>query len=246
MPYYRDVAVSFFPPITRVVKILLVATFGIFLATYALLVLFHWQGPFHWCGLHAHDVLHRFFVWQLVTCLFLHKDWFHVIFNLYALYIFGIDLERRWGPRRFTFYFFWTGVGAGVCDVVLNGILRPQSGVWTIGDSGAVFGLILAFAVVSPDRPILFAMIVPMKAKWFAALMAVIAFLSSFGEPGTGVSHVAHLGGLIFGAMYLWGRAAPFEWQLRLQEWRRARLRRQFGVYMRKHDKKDDPGRWVN
>jgi membrane associated rhomboid family serine protease len=89
-------------------------------------------------------------------------------------------------------------------------------------------------------------MIIPIKAKWFVAIMGAIEFVSSFSTPGSGVSHVAHLGGMLFGFLYLRGGSLPYRWQLRFHEWRRARLRRKFEVYMRGQEKKDDHGRWVN
>jgi membrane associated rhomboid family serine protease len=161
--------------------------------------------------------------------------------------MFGSDLERQWGSRRFLFYFFLTGVGAGFCDVLLNTLFPPAIPSATIGCSGAVYGLLLAYGVLFPERVILFSLIIPMKAKWFVALMGLIEFVSSLSGPGSGVSHVAHLGGMLFGFLYLRGAALPFRWQLEFSEWRRRRLRKRFEVYMRKQeDKKDDAGRWVN
>lgn len=85
------------------------------------------------------------------------------------------------------------------------------------------------------------------KAKWFVLVMGLIEFVSSLSGPGSGVSHVAHLGGMLFGFLYLRGSRIPFRWQLRYQEWRRRRLRRKFEVYMRDQEKgKDDAGRWIN
>jgi membrane associated rhomboid family serine protease len=245
MPYYRQ-SISFGPPLTRMVKLLIIITSAAFLVTYLPAQMFGWAYPFAWFGLRPYDVTHHFFVWQLFTYLFLHAGFFHVIFNLFALWMFGSDLESTWGSRQFLFYYFLTGVGAGICDVVVNTIFPPAVPSVTIGCSGAVYGVLLAFGVLFPERPILFALFIPMKAKWFVAIMGLIEFVSSWQGPGSGVSHVAHLGGMLFGYLYLRGRGLPLGLQARYQEWRRARLRRKFDVYMRKQEDKDDAGRWIN
>jgi membrane associated rhomboid family serine protease len=88
-------------------------------------------------------------------------------------------------------------------------------------------------------------MIVPVKAKWFVVIIGVIEFFSSFSS-GSGISHFAHLGGLLFGYLFMRGAALPFRWRLSYQDWRRAQTRKKFEVYMRDHEKKDNHGRWVN
>jgi len=247
MVRYSQAGFSFGPPITPMVKRLVMVIGAVFLLTYIPAVAFGWRFAYDWFSLVPYLVVHRFFVWQLVTYLFLHGGWFHVIFNLFALWMFGSDLERQWGSKRFLFYFFLTGVGAGLCDVLLNTLFPPAIPSATIGCSGAVYGLLLAYGVLFPERVILFSLFIPMKAKWFVALMGLIEFVSSLSGPGSGVSHVAHLGGMLFGFLYLRGATLPFRLQLEFSEWRRRRLRKRFEVYMRKQeDKKDDAGRWVN
>ncbi len=241
MPYYRQ-SISFGPPLRGVVKRLVIATAAAFLVTYIPAQIFGWALPFGLLGLRPYDVTHHLFIWQVVTYLFLHGGWFHVIFNLFALWMFGADLENLWGSRRFLFYYFLTGIGAGLFNVVLE----PSSIALTIGCSGAIYGLLLAYGLIFPDRPILLYFFIPIKAKWFVAIMGLIEFVSSLSTPGTGVSHVAHLGGMLFGFLYLRGRGLPVSLQSHYQEWRRARLRRKFEVYMRKHEGKDDAGRWIN
>ncbi len=242
MSYYRQTSVSFGPPLTRMVKYLIIVTSAIFVLTYIPLQLFGWALPYAWFSLRPVDVTHHLFVWQLVTYLFLHLGFFHIIFNLFALWMFGSDLESRWGPKQFLFYYFLTGIGAGLLDV----LVEPSSQSATVGCSGAVYGLLLAYGMLFPDRPILLWLIIPIKAKWFVVIMGLIEFVSSLSLPGSGVSHVAHLGGMLFGYLYLRGRGLPYGFQLRYHEWRRARLRRKFEVYMRKNQRKDDAGRWIN
>ena len=252
MSSYRQATISFGPPMTRMVKYLIVVTSAVFLLTYLPAQIFGWAFAFEYFGLRPYDVTHAVrlfdgvrmpFFWQPVTYLFLHAGWFHVIFNLFALWMFGSDLERLWGSRQFLFYFFLTGIGAGVFDV----LLQPSATLPTIGNSGAVYGVLLAYGLLFPDRPIFLWLVIPIKAKWFVLIMGLIEFVSSLSGPGTGVSHIAHLGGMLFGFLYLRGSRFPYQWQLRYHEWRRARLRRKFEVYMRDHDKgKDDAGRWIN
>ncbi|MBI1941532.1 MAG: rhomboid family intramembrane serine protease [Acidobacteria bacterium] len=242
MPYYRSAAVSFGPPASRVVKQLIIFTSAAFVLTYLPAVLFHWRFPPPLLGLRPFEVTRYFAIWQPVTYLFLHAGFFHLIFNLFALWMFGSDLERLWGPRRFLYYFFLTGIGAGV----LNVLLEPSGVIPTVGNSGAVYGILLAYGLIFPDRPIFLWLIIPIKAKWFVAIIGVIAFIGSISGPGSGISHVAHLGGMLFGFLYLRGGGLSYGLQLRYHEWRRARLRKRFEVYMRKHEKKDEAGRWIN
>lgn len=234
--------VSFGPPLTWAVRRLIIVTASIFVLTYLPAVMFGWNFPFALLGLRPFDVTHRFLVWQLVTYLFLHAGFFHLIFNLFALWMFGSELERTWGPRQFLYYFFLTGVGAAAFDV----ILQPSAITTTIGNSGAVYGILLAYGLLFPDRPIYLWLLIPVKAKWFVLFMGVIEFVSSFSNPGSKVSHIAHLGGMLVGLIYLRGIHLPNRWQFRYQEWRRARLRRKFEAYMRRQEHKDDSGRWIN
>jgi membrane associated rhomboid family serine protease len=249
MSYYRQASISFGPPLTRMVKYLIVINSAAFLLTYFLgsipsefMQLYFWAYPKAILGLEPYYVSHYLFLWQLATYLFLHAGWLHIIFNMFALWMFGADLERRWGSRQFLKYYFLTGIGAGIFDV----LLQPSSKAVTIGCSGAVFGLLLAYGMLFPNRPIFLWLIIPIKAKWFVVIMGLIELYASWSDTGAGVSHVSHLGGMLFGYLYLRGTHFPQRWQVRYQDWRRARLRRKFEVYMRKHEKKDDAGNWIN
>jgi membrane associated rhomboid family serine protease len=247
MPRYGQPQISFGPPFTGVVKSLVIVTSVVFLLTYVPAQFVEWQLPFLLFGLKPYDVTHLGWIWQLGTYLFLHGGWFHIIFNLFALWMFGYDLERAWGSRRFLFYFFLTGVGAGLFSV----LLQPSSHIMTIGDSGAVYGILLAYGMMFPERPIFLWFVVPVKAKWFVLITGLIEFWASLTQPGSGVSHVAHLGGMLFGYLYLRGlggargKGPGFDLRGQYEEWRRARLRRKFEVYMQKHERKD-PDHWVN
>jgi membrane associated rhomboid family serine protease len=249
MPRFGQVEFSLGPPITPMVKKLIIVTSAIFVLTWIPLQIFNsdfFALPFAWFSLQANDVVYRFYFWELGTYLFLHGGWFHILFNMYALWVFGSDLESLWKGKKFLFYYFLTGIGAGIFDVALTKLFGPAHPLPTIGCSGAVYGLLLAYGMLFSERIILWSFIIPIKAKWFAVLMGVIEFVSSFGGSGSGVSHFAHLGGMLFGYFYLRGWSLPYRWQLQYHEWRRAQLRKKFEVYMRDHEKKDDPGRWVN
>ncbi|SRR6266567_1034953 len=249
MARYGQVVYSFFPPLTRMVKTLVIITSGVFLLTYVLgslpsatMQYYCWVMPVSLLSLRPYMVLHRFFIWEPFTYLFLHGGWFHIIFNLFALWMFGSDLERTWGANKFARYYFLTGVGAGVLDV----LLRPSSPTPVIGCSGAIYGILLAYGVLFPERPVYLWMIIPIKAKWFVVLMGGLEFWAEVTGGAPGVSHLAHLGGMLIGFLYLRGRGLTNRFELRFHDWRRARLRRRFESYMRRQEKKDDPDRWIN
>lgn len=206
--------------------------------------------PFQMLGLSPVAVLRHGALWQLVTYMFLHDPvgFFHILFNMLTLWMFGADLERDWGTKPFLQYYFLCGVGAGLCDVAANAL----AGSWftrTIGASGAIYGLLLAYGVMYPNRTVLFNFLFPMPAKYFVLILGVIAFLSSMSVSGSGISHVAHLGGMVFGYLYLKRRGlnpANLFGRLRngYRDWKLQRARRKFQVYMRKQNSNRD--RWVN
>jgi membrane associated rhomboid family serine protease len=145
----------------------------------------------------------RFEVWQLVTYMFLHADLWHIFFNLFALWIFGQAIENYWGTKRFTTYYFLTGIGAALIHMWISG-----GGAPTIGASGAVFGILLAFGMMFPERYIMLLIPpIPIKAKYFVAIFGAIELF--FGVTGTrsGIAHFAHLGGMVVGFLLIryWG-----------------------------------------
>ena len=190
-------------------------------------------------GLTPADVLGRLRVWQLVTYLFVHSpvQITHVLFNMLTLWMFGVELERRWGTRDFVKYYALTGIGAGISMIAVS--LLPfeatratYGGPPTVGASGAIYGLLMAWAILFPHRQILFMMIFPLTARVFVILMGVIAFVSAVGASGGPVANVAHLGGLLFGYIYLKGpRNLSAELRYRITKWRMDRLRRKFNVH---------------
>ena len=139
------------------------------------------------------------YIWQLATYMFLHGGLFHILFNMFALYIFGGDIERAWGTKEFIKYYFITGIGAGVASFLLS----FNASTTTIGASGAIFGLLAAFALMFPDRIIYLYFLFPIKAKYMALLFGGIELLASFRYTGDGIGHFAHLGGMLVGYLYL-------------------------------------------
>lgn len=146
-----------------------------------------------------------FLPWQLVSYMFLHADLYHIFFNLFALWIFGQALEQLWGTKRFLVYYFLTGIGAGIVQLIVS------SGS-TIGASGAVFGILLGFGMMFPDRRILLLIPpIPIKAKYFVAIYGGLELFNGLTRVDSGVAHFAHLGGLVVGFILikLWKLKKP-------------------------------------
>src|SRR3954466_12973430 len=150
---------------------------------------------------------HTLWVWQVATYMFLHGGIFHIVFNMLALWMFGAELERMWGSRYFLKFYLATGVGAGVLTVLVSllpfGFARQLQYANVIGASGAIYGLLLAYALYFPDRPIYMYFVFPIPAKIFVAIVGAIAFVSSLGQ--SGIANATHLGGLLVGYLYLKG-----------------------------------------
>lgn len=195
-------------------------------------------------------VVKHFAIWQLVTYLFLHGGVWHLIFNMLTLWMFGTPLEQDWGTRPFLKYYFICGIGAGLCDVALNAIIGNW-GTATIGASGAIYGLLLAFGVCYPDQTVLMGFLFPIKAKYMVMIYAAIELWMSLGV-NTGVSNIAHLGGMAVGFLYLKSKLPARRIKIRLpdvqgayRQWKLQRAKKKFQVYMKKH-RGPGGGPWVN
>ncbi|MDI9612505.1 MAG: rhomboid family intramembrane serine protease [Acidobacteriota bacterium] len=233
---------SFFGgPVTRTVKAIIIAN----VAVYLLQVVSHQLGSNRldlFLGLVPRDVTHDFHVWRFATYMFLHGGVFHLFFNMLTLFMFGNDLERYWGTRRFLNYYMVTGVGAGICSWLVD----PNSSAIIIGASGAVYGLLLAYGVTYPDRVVYLNFLLPIKVKWLVLIMGAMAFLSSVsgGEPG--VANIAHLSGMVIGYLVLKGRSWRDKYRVFNERRRREQLKRQFEVYYgdvrRKIDRENKKG----
>ena len=155
-----------------------------------------------------------FTTWQLISYGFLHGNFNHLFFNMFAVWMFGTPLEQGWGSQRFAAYYFLCVIGAGVMQLLVQ---LFEGGVYpTIGASGGVFGLLLAYGVMWPNNRIFLLFFpVPVKAKWFVLIYGGIELLLGFTRTMPGVAHFAHLGGMIFGALllYKWGWRPGMTWK---------------------------------
>lgn len=219
---------SFGPgPITPAVKWIIWANVAAFVAT----VIYH--DLIYLFGVNPSDVIERYRIWQPITYMFLHVGPTHILFNMLGIWMFGVELERMWGTKFFLRYYAVTGIGAAITTIVVAllpfAVTEQTYGTVTVGASGALFGILLAFALYFPERPILLAMLFPIPAKYF---VIIIGALSYFSSPG-GVAHAAHLGGVIFGYLYLQGGRGGLtaEIKYRYLKWKMNRLRRKFDVY---------------
>jgi membrane associated rhomboid family serine protease len=197
-------------------------------------------------GLTPELTVRNFMVWQVFTYLFLHGGIWHLIFNMLTLWMFGSPLEQDWGTRRFLKYYFICGIGAGLFDLALNILFGHWSDHTTIGASGAIYGLLLAYGVCYPEQTVLMNFLFPIKAKYMVMIYAGVELLMSMGV-NTGVSNIAHLGGMVVGFVYLKSRLPGIrlklpDWRGAYRQWKLRRAKRKFQVYMKKHDR----GPWVN
>ena len=189
-------------------------------------------------GLRPADVLLDLKIWQPFTYMFLHGGLAHILFNMLSLWMFGVELERVWGTPFFSRYYAITGVGAGLCTVLVSllpfGFAQQMYLAVTIGASGAIYALLLAYALYFPHRQIIF-IIFPLPARVFVMILGGMALLFSISSQQGGVAHIAHLSGLVIGYLYLRGgslRVHPLaELRYRYNKWRIDRMRRRFDVY---------------
>ena len=167
-----------------------------------------------------------FHLYQFITYQFLHGSFAHLFFNMFALWMFGCVIERVWGAQKYLVYYLVCGIGAGLCQEVVQYITYMSEGLanyssvdtgrgvitmsaylnqWaTIGASGAVYGILLAFGMTFPnERIFIFPLPVPIKAKWFVCIYAAIELFSAYSSSMDGVAHVAHLGGMLFGLLLI-------------------------------------------
>jgi len=194
------------------------------------------QSLISYLGLVPVLVLHQFWVWQLATYMFLHGGIFHILFNMLALWMFGAELERTWGTRYFLKFYFVTGIGAGALTVLFSllpfGFAQQLQRSIIIGASGSIYGLLLAYALYFPERPILMFFVFPIPAKIFVTIMGAIALYSSLSDSG-GIANATHLGGLLVAYVFLKsGRIHPLsELKYRYLKWKINRVRKKFDVY---------------
>ena len=225
---------SFGPgPVSTTLKALIAANVVMFLVTTFA------QSVVAYLGLVPTLVLHQFWVWQVATYMFLHGGIFHIVFNMLALWMFGAELERIWGTRYFLKFYFVTGIGAGALTVLFSTLpfafaQQVQHSI-VIGASGAIYGLLLAYALYFPDRPIYMYFVFPIPARIFVIILGALAFFSSMSDSGGGLANATHLGGLLVAYVYLKSlrlRLNPWaEVKYRYVKWKLGRVRKKFDVY---------------
>jgi membrane associated rhomboid family serine protease len=254
-PYARDYGYrwnisGYFP---RAIKLICIACIAMFFVQEVSHIAFRdpaWQGwAEHWLGLVPVDAVFRGHIWQFATYLFLHATILHILFNLLYLVMFGADLEHMWGTRKFATYFFTCGIGAGLIDVIVRLSLHSNTSEPTIGASGAIYGILLACAVIMPHRQVmLFPLPVTITMRWLVIILGGIEFFSTLGVTGDNVSHICHLGGMAVGYLFLRRDSFLYSFRNQVNDYQRRRLKKKFEVYVRDH-KSDPPSRpdnWVN
>ena len=201
----------FGPGLTPTIKMLLAANVTVFLlqamtgggsAGGSFLIPFFGLVPF--------KALSQFHVWQFVSYMFLHGSFGHIAMNMFMLWMFGTELERLWGPKLFLQYYAVTGIGAGLIYGLLMPLLSPGTQyVPLVGASGAVYGVLTAVALLFPDRKVLLYFLIPIKIRWLMIGYVVIEMMAMWSSDGVG--HLAHLGGVLFGYLYLRGGRRMFD-----------------------------------
>ncbi|KER11011.1 MAG: protease [[Candidatus Thermochlorobacteriaceae] bacterium GBChlB] len=204
MGYYDDYRPGGFSIVPPAIKLILIANVSVFVFQYFTPL----RAPLMEFGALWTLDSRNFEVWQLVTYMFMHGGLFHILFNMIALWMFGAEIENYWGTQQFTIYYFTCGIGAGLCNILLT-----SGGYPTVGASGAVYGVLLAFGMMFPDRYIYIYFLLPIKAKYLVIIYAVLELFASFDQASSGVAHFAHLGGMVVGFIYIkvMQREFPFQ-----------------------------------
>jgi len=221
LPYFPD----FFYNLSRVkiTSILITINVGVFL-------IIHIIPSFPWIsllGLAPSLVFSKLMFWQFFTYMFIHAGVMHLAINMLMLWFFAPGIESLWGKKKFLFYYFFTGVGAGFCSFLFSG--APYTVV--IGASGAIFGILVAYAVMYPESTILLFFFFPMKMRYAILVLGGINLLGVLFSPGSGIAYLAHLGGALFGYIYLKKQQLFFkfshffflfkQWLIRKREYRK-------------------------
>ncbi|MEI6092400.1 MAG: rhomboid family intramembrane serine protease [bacterium] len=188
-------------------------------------------------GLVPYLVIKKYYIWQLFTYMFLHGSIFHLLFNMLMLWMFGSELCSLWGKHFFIKYYLICGLGGGLCVTALSLLFTEQLIVPTVGASGAIFGLFLAYGIIFKDKILYVFGIIPIKARPLVIIMGVIELLSLLSERTSSISHLAHLGGLFSGLAYL--KMKTFENKLKIK-----RLNNMDNIIFTDFNKKKDKDLW--
>ena len=229
---YAGVSYQFGPgPLTPAVKALLITNVALFLVQLVAPAITTLG------GLTPAAVIESLWVWQPLTYMFLHAGLTHLLFNMLALWMFGVELERLWGTDRFARFYLYCGLGAAATTIVAS-LLPFEFGAFlyttpTVGASGAIYGLLAAFGVLFANRPIYMYFLFPVPARIFVLITGAITLLLSVTSSGGQMAHLAHLGGLLTGWLLLMrGRGGlSAELKYRYTKWRLQRARKRFDVH---------------
>lgn len=199
--YQPPTSFAVFPPVIKNLLILNALVFLAQIVPQTNQMLIYWFGL--WPLGSAPMGAGSFWPWQVVSYAFLHGDMMHILFNMFALWMFGVQLENTWGTRRFAIFYFVCVIGAGLIQLTVATI---EPGFYpTIGASGGVFGILLAFGMTFPEQPIYLYFLFPIKAKWFVIGYGVLELIGGVQSVGGGssIAHFAHLGGMLFGFLLI-------------------------------------------
>jgi membrane associated rhomboid family serine protease len=198
-------------------------------------------------GLVPYLLVTKYYVWQFVTYMFVHSGPMHIFFNLLMLWMFGTDLCKLWGESFFLKYYIICGLGAGLTVLLLSPLDKASFISPTVGASGAIFGLFLAYGLIYKKKPIYVFGVVPIEARYLVMILGTIEFLSLISEGDKTVSHIAHLGGIATGFAYLKlkdiqrnNRAKNYK------KWKASLLNKQINVIYNEFDKKNDPNNHID
>ncbi len=199
--------------LSPMIKVLMLANVGVFLFEYFFLGMLRLGGVpldrvlLDFFGLQplfvAHPFAGTFYPWQLISYQFLHGGFMHLLFNMFALWMFGKDLEDIWGGRRFLWFYLLSGIGAGLIQLAVNALFIGSPAP-IVGASGAIYGILLAFGLSFPDRPIIaFPIFFPIPARIYVLLFAGLELIQGLTGANNGVARFAHVGGALVGFLLL-------------------------------------------
>ena len=193
---------SVFPPVIKNLLIINVAVFFIQMIANNLMLGGQplWYVLNMWFALNPISEGFNFQIWQLITYQFMHGGFSHILFNMFALWMFGMEIENIWGSKKFLIYYLICGVVAGLAQLFISPLY--SSPAVTIGASGAIFGVMIAFAMLFPDRHIFLYFLIPIRAKYLIGFLFILEIFW-IGDAGSNVAHLAHLGGALAGFLFI-------------------------------------------
>jgi len=193
---------SVFPPVIKNLLIINVAVFFVQMLASNLMVGGKPLGYLLqvWFALNPLGEGNNFQIWQLITYQFMHANFTHIFFNMFVLWMFGMEVENMWGSKKFLYFYLICGISAGLAQLFISPLFSIPA--ITIGASGAIFGVMIAFAMLFPDRYIFLYFLIPIKAKYLIGFLFVLEIFW-IGDAGSNVAHLAHLGGAVAGFIFI-------------------------------------------